>query len=63
MVANATVLQFVEDLGAMTPVIVAMIQQVLSLLLAPPLVIFTSIAVIYAGFRIGMRLWHSLSRQ
>jgi hypothetical protein len=60
MTANSNVTQFVADLGAISPTIIDLIGQTLNLLLQPPLVIFTSIAVIYAGFRIGMSLWQRL---
>jgi hypothetical protein len=60
MPASANVTQFIADMAEVSPAIFTMIGQVLNLLLAPPLVIFTAIAVIYAGVRIGMGLWKRL---
>jgi hypothetical protein len=62
MTANATIVQALADISAITPSITAMISDVLNLLLEPPLVIFLAVAFVYSAFRIGLGIYESMRR-
>jgi hypothetical protein len=57
MAANATIVQALEDISAVTPSVVSMVTDILNLMLQPPLVIFLAIAFVYAAFRIGLGIY------
>ena len=60
MTANATIVQALADISAITPSVTAMITDVLNLMLQPPLVIFLAIAFVYAAFRIGLGIYTTM---
>lgn len=62
MTANATIVQAMADIQAITPSITAMITDILNLMLAPPLVIFLGVAFVYAAFRIGLGVYEVMRR-
>ena len=62
MSANATIVQALADIGAVTPTVTAMISDVLNLMLQPPLVIFLAIAFVYAAFRIGLGIYSTMKQ-
>lgn len=62
MTANATIVQAMADIQAITPSITAMISDILNLMLQPPLVIFLGVAFVYAAFRIGLGVYETMRR-
>lgn len=62
MAANASIVQFVEDTNSVIPAIIDGAREVLSMLMEPPLVIFTAAALLYIGFRLGIRIYQSVKR-
>lgn len=63
MTANASITQFVEDVGVVGPALVTQITNVLNLILqSPVLVILLSITFVVIGYRIGMGLYRKMRR-
>ena len=61
MTANATIVQAMADVAAITPSITSMVSDLLNLMLQPPLVIFLAIAFVYAAFRVGIGIYQTMT--
>lgn len=63
MTANATITQFIEDMGVVAPALVTQIGNVLNLILTTPiLIVFVSVTFVVIGYRIGLGIYRKMRR-